>query len=145
MSDPACVCCSGFGWVPDDRPDPSGWYEQDWRLMLDPSQGWARCPRCRADEAPGLTRLHDDLARVLMRRLDREVTIWSDDGPWKVGLVDDFRRVYRWRDLACVCRQNEPRRWIVLSGGGVSHDLDDGHCRIILREAGAPPLRVLDG
>lgn len=80
----------------------------------------------------------------MMRRLAAEVGTWSRDGAWEVGVVEEFRRVYRWRQLACVCQQREPRRWLLLSEHGVTTGLDDERCRLLLAEAGAPTLSALD-
>ncbi|MFW5846420.1 MAG: hypothetical protein ACOCXJ_09360 [Planctomycetota bacterium] len=140
MSDPHCRHCSGFGWLPQHAA--SGWYERDWRLLLDPTVVWQRCPRCH-DQAD-LARLHDSLSLLMMRRLDQEVAQWSQDGVWRVGVLDGVRRVYRWQGIACVCNTVEPRRWLVLSAGGVASELDDQACQRLLAAAGAPPLRVLD-
>jgi hypothetical protein len=141
VTDCDCPLCSGFGWVPLDRADPSNWYQRDWRVLLDPTVAWGRCPHCR--KPVDLTRLHDDLAAIMLQKLQQEVADWVPDGPWLVGVLDGFRRVYRWQDLACLCRSVQPRRWAVLSTGGVSDDLDDTACRRLLRKAGAPVLRVL--
>ncbi len=139
-----CPQCDGFSWIPDavNLDANRSWYQQDWRLLIDPTVSWSPCPSCSQDDV-AVERLHGDLAAIMMKRLNRDVNKWSHDGGWDIGVLDNIHAVYRWKSLACICRQIEPRRWMVLSDMGVTDDLTDSQCAELIKRAGAPELRIL--
>jgi hypothetical protein len=137
-ADPDCPRCDGFGWVPTGHPD--GWYQRDWRLLLDPTVSWERCGRCGPALAD-LPRLHQALARYLLGRIENEVQSWRTRGGWELGRCQD-NPVWRWRHLCAI----EPgplsgdEHWLLVSELGVLSCADISVVRRHLTEAGAPDL-----
>ena len=67
-----CSYCDGFHWVPEGDESRT-WYQRDWRLLLDSSIKWLRCPECGQDQ-PFMKQLHLDLSKVLLQRIEQEMS-----------------------------------------------------------------------
>ena len=109
--------------------------------MLDPAVSWRACPTC-SGESNTLVRLQDQLARLLVRKLDREAAHWQEHHGWRVADLPNGQRLFRWRDLACVAPAPESpvEGWMLVSPLGIMRQLDRRHCRYHLAKAGAPEL-----
>jgi len=139
-----CAWCEGFGHHP--RGADPGWYQRDWRLLLDPTVEWVRCRACATRRSP-LARLHERLSRGAVSRLDAEVAAWKPHGDWRCGTTPDGQTVWRWRDVAVLAPgpKTDHRDWMVLSSLGVQRALEADACRRLLAQLGAPALPAGEG
>ncbi|TVR42098.1 MAG: hypothetical protein EA402_12245 [Planctomycetota bacterium] len=120
--DPHCATCDGFGWIPETGPS-SGWYRHNWRLILDPTLAWKRCPVCGAQS--GLSNVQDCLARLLLLRVLQETETWQRHGTWWLGY---WQGCDLWRDeteslLIIGPGPGNPHPWLLISSHGVMDHL----------------------
>lgn len=140
-SSPSCSTCEDFGWIPEVS-DFRGWYQRNWRLLLDPTISWRRCPDCLHPQA-AVASVHDYLARWLRARIISEATNWSEGGDWRGG---DWQGSVVWRHenglLLVGPGPANPHPWLLVSDHGVMQDLTIASCRYHLHEAGLalPPI-----
>lgn len=133
----SCPRCCGFRYEPEGAAP--GWYERDWRLLLDPTVAWRPCPDC-GDPLPGLARLHEALGGLLVRRLEAAGRDARDLGGWRIARLNEGRVLHRWRDLAVVSPGADGGGWLLISRHGVLRDLDRLTLAHHLHEGGAPDL-----
>lgn len=139
-----CPICDGFAWIPDGDTDAVAehWYQKDWRLLLDSSVQWRRCPQCGNDQ-PFMKRLHIDLSKVLLQRIEQEVSDCADCGLWSTGILNNGMTICRWQDIACVLCDEQEDRWKIFSVMGVTDELSRAQCQFFLSQAGSPELPTL--
>ena len=137
-----CSYCDGFHWVPEGEAGKQ-WYQRDWRLLLDSSVKWTRCPECGQDQ-PFMKQLHLDLSKVLLQRIDQELSDRAANGLWLTGLLDKGQHMCRWKDIACVWMDEAADRWMIFSVMGVTDVLSREQCNFFLSQAGAPPLPSIE-
>ena len=133
-----CNYCDDFHWVPqvDEAKD---WYQKDWRVLLDSSVQWRRCPEC-GDDQPFMKQLHLDLSKVLLARIEEELSEHAANGLWLTGLLKNGQHVCRWKDIACVWLDEVKDTWKIFSVMGVTDELSREQCNFFLHQAGAPVL-----
>lgn len=136
-----CSICDGFAWVPEMNAGEN-WYQKDWRLLLDSSVKWRRCPQC-GDDQPFMKQLHIDLSKVLLQRIEKEATDAAACGLWLTGILKNGMTICRWKDIACVLCDEQADRWKIFSVMGVTDELSRDQCQFFLRQAGAPELPTL--
>ena len=100
------------------------------------------CPRCN-DDSVSWQRLHGDLSALLLKKIDNEAKRWVHHAGWRSAIMDGWRRVHRWENIACLAADDES--WMVISDLGVARDLSAAQCRYLLHECGAPILDELEG
>lgn len=134
-----CPTCDGFGYVPEG--ESPGWYRRDWRLMLDPTVRWGACPTCAAERSP-LSRLHERLAEILLRRITAQIDAWRPHGAWEHGTTDEGQAVWRWGTVAVLPPGPETgfHGWLLVSRLGVVRSDDRADLAELLDELGAPHL-----
>lgn len=133
-----CSYCDDFHWVPQVE-DEKNWYQTDWRLLLDPGIHWRRCPEC-GDDQPFMKQLHLDLSKVLLARIQEELSEHAANGLWLTGLLGNGQHVCRWKDIACVWVDEVKDTWKIFSVMGVTDELTRDQCNFFLSQAGAPFL-----
>lgn len=134
-----CPRCDGFGHVPEGAAP--GWYQRDWRLILDPTVAWHPCPDCSPERSP-LAVLHQRLTEVLITRMDAAVANWTERGDWRHGRTDDDQAVWRWRDVLCLPPgpETDHQGWLLASSLGVRRIDARDEVDVLLHRMGAPPL-----
>ncbi len=138
-----CSYCDGFHWVPEGSVSKN-WYQHDWRLLLDSSTKWIRCPQC-GDNQPFMKQLHLDLSKVLLQRIEQEMDDREANGLWLVGKLENDQRICRWKDIACILTDEVSDTWMIFSVMGVTDELTRDQCNFFLSQAGAPALPSFDG
>lgn len=143
MSTPRCATCDDFGWVPVGAA--AGWYRREWRLVLDPSVEWQRCPDCGSLEA-GIGGMQEALASVLLHRLVASGEPWHAAGNgWLRSHLDDCALwSHEHRLIAFGPGSANPHPWQLISAMGVMRDLSLEHCLHHIQRAGAPAPALED-
>lgn len=138
-----CPVCDDFRFVPVGQAP--GWYQRDWRLLLDPTVRWESCSRCGAERP--VWRLQEQLSRLLARRIDEQVDGWRSFGVWQRGLGADGQTI--WRHGAVYCLPPgllaDLDAWTLVSELGVMRHLDAVAIAQQLERAGLPSLPPMAG
>lgn len=137
MSGPNCSTCDDFGWVPVGVAP--GWYRREWRVLLDPSLHWQRCPDCGGLHA-GISGMQEALANVLLQRLISSGEPWQEAGRgWLRSRMDDCPLwSYEHRLIAFGPGSANPHPWQLISAMGVMRDLSVEQCLHHVQRAGIP-------
>ena len=136
----SCLSCDDFGWLPEQGP--KGWYGTEWRLMLDPTVTWVRCPDCQPSEAP-LNRMQDCLALWLLRRMIAEITPNQRHGDWIQGSWQSCPAWQYGSEIVLIGPgDGNPHPWLMVSENGVMQDLSPRLCLYHLErlDIAPPPL-----
>lgn len=137
-----CLSCDDFGWLP--QQGPKGWYGKDWRLMLDPTVVWVRCPDCQVHNPP-LNRMQDCLAHWLLRRIITEIAVTDSAGDWLVGTWQSCPALRHEQDLVLIGPgSGNPHPWLMVSEHGVMQDLSVSQCLYHLERIGLAPPPLAD-
>ena len=138
-----CSHCDGFGFV--SVGIGSGWYQRDWRLMLDPNQEWEL--HVLLEATISLSNLHECLARELRHRLHGEIQAWINVGGWQCGSAPASHEaagqvVFIWRDIICLPPgpMTQFDHWLIVSRLGALRLPDLNQVAYHLSRAGAPEL-----
>lgn len=134
-----CLRCDDFGWVPEAEAENGNWYRSNWRVMLDPTIKWMRCPLCPRPE-PTLPRVQECLAEVLLRKVINEIDEQRHSGDWSYGTWDQHPACHYLTKIALVTEQvGRVDQWLLISSSGVMRNLDQAACLYHLERAGVPP------
>ena len=133
-----CPACDDFTCA---QNGPEGWYQKDWRLMLDPTVEWIRCPHCQSPPKP-LLRVQECLSQLRSAILT-EITVLEQRGDWNRGSWQCYP-AWKFSDKLAIVAETmqQPHSWLLVSESGVMKGLDGADCRYHIERMGLPSIDI---